>query len=411
VTSTALDERPDRDRCPGVLALHEAADGWLARVRLPGGRLSAAQLKILAAAAEELGSGLIDLTVRANLQLRGLDEASGYALAERLRPAGLLPSLAHDRVRNILAGPLCGRLQGALDDVDEIVALLDARVCGTRALGELPGRFCFLVDDGTGAGSEVGADITVAARGAGRFSVLLDGQLIASEGDADQAVTLAIEAAQAFLELRGGDRNWRLSEISGGAAGVARQLDLRLASRHVAPYVPPLVPGIQIQRDGRAAVTALPPLAQLCPAVLRELAELCRSVGSDVRLSTRRTVTIVDVPEEAAAATSVAMGRAGLEVDGASGWIGLTACAGVRGCPNALADVRAAAAQRADVRGPGAPAEHWAACGRRCGEGRATVVAVAVEGPGNVEVRRAKHTVTAPTLEAACLGLLEEPGR
>ena len=412
MTFTALDERAPQDRCPGVLALHEGADGWLARVRVPGGRLSATQLRALAAAAEELGSGLIDLTARANLQLRGLDEASGPALANRLRSAGLLPSQAHDRARNVLAGPLAGRSPDALDDIDETVALLDARVCATPALGELPGRFCFLVDDGTGAGSEARPDVTVAARGAGHFSVLLDGQPIAFEGDAEAAVALAVQAAEAFLELRGGGSKWRLSETSGGPAAVADHLGLRLADADTKPPdVPALVPGVELQRDGRAAVTALAPLAQLWPALLRELAGVCDGAGTDVRLSAHRTVTLVDVDADASLATSVAMQRAGLEVDGASGWIGLTACAGGEGCRNALADVRTAAAQRALVRGPGAPTEHWAACGRRCGEGRATAVAVAVEGPGSVAVRRGTRTSTAPTLEAASASLLEGAAR
>lgn len=296
MTFTALDDFPHRDRCPGVLALHEAADGWLARVRVPGGRLSATKLKALAAAAEELGSGLIDLTARANLQLRGLHHASGPALAERLRSAGLLPSRAHDRARNVLAGPLAGRSHAALDDVDEIVAQLDARICATAALGELPGRFCFLVDDGTGAGSEARPDITIVARGAGRFSVLLDGQAIAYEGEGEAAVALAVQTAVAFLELRGTGRGWRLSETSGGPAAVAGHLGLRLAgARTRSPAAPALVPGVELQRDGRAAVTALAPLAQLRPAMLRELADLCAGAGTDVRLSARRTVTLVDV--------------------------------------------------------------------------------------------------------------------
>jgi precorrin-3B synthase len=47
--------------------MHEAADGWLARVRVPGGRLSSDALLALAAVSEELGNGLVDLTARANV--------------------------------------------------------------------------------------------------------------------------------------------------------------------------------------------------------------------------------------------------------------------------------------------------------------------------------------------------------
>ena len=92
MTPPAPDEHARQDRCPGVVALHDAADGRLARVRVPGGRLSSGALRTLAAAAEELGNGLLDITARANLQLRGLragDEV-GAELADRLHGAGLL---------------------------------------------------------------------------------------------------------------------------------------------------------------------------------------------------------------------------------------------------------------------------------------------------------------------------------
>ena len=41
----------DDDACPGALHVHQAADGALARVRLPGGIITASQLEALALAA------------------------------------------------------------------------------------------------------------------------------------------------------------------------------------------------------------------------------------------------------------------------------------------------------------------------------------------------------------------------
>ncbi|MGW4248717.1 precorrin-3B synthase, partial [Nocardia sp. NPDC004722] len=96
--------RSDPDSCPGVLRLHEAADGPLARIRVPGGRLSPEQLQSLAAAAVDLGDGNIELTSRGNVQLRQVRDAA--ALTDRLTEAGLLPSATHERVRNIIASPL-----------------------------------------------------------------------------------------------------------------------------------------------------------------------------------------------------------------------------------------------------------------------------------------------------------------
>src|SRR3954468_6959962 len=98
------------DTCPGALQTHAAADGALARVRVPGGLLSAAQLRVLAAAARDLGDGALELTSRGNVQLRGrADGAVVPELGDRLAGAGLLPSETHERVRNVLASALSGR--------------------------------------------------------------------------------------------------------------------------------------------------------------------------------------------------------------------------------------------------------------------------------------------------------------
>jgi precorrin-3B synthase len=384
-----------------VLALHEAADGWLARVRVPGGRLWARALLALAGLSEQLGNGLVDLTARANLQLRGLPRDAGPALAPQLEAVGLLPSASHDRARNVLASPLAGRAPAALDDVDDVVALLDAEVSTTQLLSELPGRFCFLVDDGTGVGREVGPDVTVVARGEGRFGVALDGRALQFDGDGAAAVGVALRAAGAFVLARGDA--WRLSETPGGAATVAAALGLSMARTTRAARTRGVGPGVVEQRDGRMALTALAPLGQLSPPLLRALA----AISDDVRLSTRRTVTLVDLDPQAVAATRDALAAAQLVLDGASGWVGLTACAGTAGCARALADVRGAAAQRARTRSARDPAEHWAACERRCGEIPGTPVTVAVRAAGDVEVRADARTSEVTSLQDAADLLVE----
>lgn len=97
--------RSSGDACPGTLRLHRADDGALARVRIPGGVLTAARADALLEAALRLGDGELHLTSRGNVQLRGLAPDCGTELARLLSGAGLLPSERHERVRNVVASP------------------------------------------------------------------------------------------------------------------------------------------------------------------------------------------------------------------------------------------------------------------------------------------------------------------
>jgi sulfite reductase beta subunit-like hemoprotein len=385
-------QRSDADRCPGVLALHQAEDGGLARIRLAGGRVTASQLGGVLAAAE-LGSGLVEITGRANLQVRGLPGGVEPRLAELLGAAGLLPSPPHDRARNILASPVAGRHPRSLAATDAIVDALDRGICADPDLAGLPGRFLFAVDDGTGMALGRGADLALVATGGageGEFALLIAGVAAGERVVASEAAAIALRAARAFLELRADDdaHAWHVRELADGRERVASALGVQLRSEgDVAPLagatengsVPALRPGLLDQGDGHVAVTALAPMGRLERPTLEGLAEALAEHGAEARLSPSRTLTAVDLSSADASSLAERLERLDLIVEPASGWAGLSTCAGPGFCAKARLDVRAAARRRAVARGSGAPVEHWSACERRCGE-PATGAAVAPDG-------------------------------
>ncbi len=381
------------DGCPGVLRLHAAADGYLARVRLPGGRLDARGLEALAEAAS-LGSDIVELTSRAGLQVRGLAEGSGGELAQLLSRGGLLPSLTHERVRNIVAAPPAGRDPASIAPVDAVVEELDRELCADPALTELPGRFLFAVDDGTMVLERMRADVQMTAERDGErcvFRLCLDGFATSLTVTAARAPAAALLAARGFLTLRqeNSDGAWRVRELEGGAERLAQHLHLDLFERSAAGSsvpssvpAPPLAPamargrglGLHIQRDGLLALTVLPPLARLDRVQLGGLAQLARGLDSGagldarVRISPWRTLAFVDVPASVVAQLTGELEGMGLIASDDSGWSGLSACAGMGACARALADVRAAASERSLARKLSSPSEHWSGCERRCGE-------------------------------------------
>ncbi|MFJ2822701.1 hypothetical protein ACIO7M_16510 [Streptomyces toxytricini] len=170
-SAVSRDEPVIRDRgdaCPGALRLHAADDGFLARIRIPGGILGADAARLLADAADRLGDGHIDLTSRGNAQLRGLGASCGGELAAVLDRAGLLPAPGHERVRNVVASPLTGLDGRGRADVAPWVARLDRQLCAEPAAAALSGRFLFAVDDGRGDVLSLSADVNVLAQGGGR---------------------------------------------------------------------------------------------------------------------------------------------------------------------------------------------------------------------------------------------------
>ncbi|MCW3015170.1 MAG: precorrin-3B synthase [Solirubrobacterales bacterium] len=395
------------DRCPGILRLHPAADGHLARVRLPGGVLRAPGLRAVTTLAAR-GNGVVELTSRASLQVRGLHATDAARAAELLDNAGLLPSPEHDRVRNILASPFGGRHPAAALRTDDVVTALDRGLCQDGALAGLPGRFLFVVEDGSRTLGRRRADVTLAACERGtRLRLELAGRPTSLTAAPADAPALALDAARAFLALLEGDGDaWRIEDMPDGAARVALALGGALrddAARDHAPTTT-VTAGALEQADGRLAVTALVPLGRVDGTTLAALGALLDDDVRTLRLSPDRTLTLVDVPAARAPRVIAALESLGLVTTPDSGWDGLSACAGVGACVNAHVDVRAAATRRASARrGLARPlgAEHWAACERGCGR-PASVPVSATATAGAIRLERAgAAVVTVATVDDA----------
>ena len=349
------------------MQLHDAADGPLARIRLPGGYLEPAQLETLAEAAVELGNGELELTVRGNIQLRAISDPD--ELARRVAEAGLLPSLTHERARNIVASPLTGRVGGTLD-VREHVRLLDELLQADADLADLPGRVLFSIDDGSNNVSGLGADVGLHAVSDHEFALLLAGADSGARVPVADGVAHVIAAARTFLDLRSDE--WRLAEVDGGADGVLAALSVQpLADAlEFAAAEPPI--GWLPQDDGLVSLGAGLRLGIL-PA---RTAEFIAAVERPIIVTPWRTLLICDLDESIAETVVRVLAPMGLIFDDQSPWLRVSACAGQPGCAKALADVRADLTDAVESGIPLVGRQHWSGCERRCGRPRGDVTDV-----------------------------------
>jgi precorrin-3B synthase len=362
-----------------VLRLAEAADGQLARIRLPGGLIEAGQMRVLARLAGELGDGRVELTSRGNVQLRALAAGAAERLTGQLTGAGLLPSLSHDRVRNVLASPLAG-LDGGTD-LTGIVRGLDAGLCARPRLAELSGRFLFALDDGRGDVAGLGADVLAQVR--------TDGMVVNGLA-ADDVVTVMLACAEAFLDEAAaqGGTAWRIADLADGSERVRAAVAARLGLTAARPagvvgggQRPVGVVGggdrpVGVVGSGGSAAVLLAPLGRLTGAQLTWLAG--HVTGRAARITPWRSVVLPDLADAAGVLRDAA--RLGFGVDDSSPWLRVSACAGRPGCASALADVQADAAGFA-ARWP-ERIVHVSGCGRHCGRPAATEIDVTATSEG-----------------------------
>lgn len=347
----------EQDACPGALQEHQAADGALIRIRLPGGMLHAGQLEALAHAAAEHGSAALELTSRGSVQLRGIADTAPVAAA--VSEAGLLPSPTHERVRNIVASPLSGRIGGLLD-VRAWVSELDAAVCADPALAGLPGRFWFSLDDGSADVSGLHADVGAHVLDEQTVALLMSGTDTGVRLRPEQVIRTLITVARRFVEIR--ENSWRVSELADtGELLRGLAVDAEPGRSWPAQTKGPI--GWLEQRDGRIALGAGVPLGVL-PS---RTAEYLAAISAPIVITPWRSLLVCDLSEEIADVSLRVLAPQGLVFDANSPWLDVSACVGSPGCERSAADVRADATAAVESGELGSGHHHYVGCERACG--------------------------------------------
>lgn len=334
------------DRCPGVLRPHLAADGAMVRIRVPGGQTTGTQLAALGRVAIRHGSGLLQLTSRASLQVRGLPEVLPEAFEDAVAAAGFLPSVDHERVRNLVCSPLTG-LAGGLADLRPLVQELDQAIRADPALAALSGRFLFGLDDGRGDITALEPDLTYLACGPGHGLVVVGPDRAVPVSVADALATL-IQLAGSFAVAATRSGAWRVRDLPSWVASVPGLATVRRPEPSVLPLG---------RVGGHASVSV--PLGLLSPEQLGVVAEVA-GAGAVV-LTPWRGLVVAD----AAARIDVLL-SAGLVADPISPWTAITACVGAPWCAKGRVDTQSLVRSVAglDARWP---RTHVSGCDRRCG--------------------------------------------
>ncbi|SAK65189.1 precorrin-3B synthase [Caballeronia hypogeia] len=375
-----------------------ARDGGLARLRLFGGELRAEAARAVARAARECGSGVIEVTNRANLQLRGIRDDTHAALVEIAFDAGLGPSTASgDDIRNVMLSPLASDHTRAL-----AARILDA-MQADAGLHTLSPKFALQLDGGERlAMLDHPHDLWLSAIDDGaRFAFGFAGTMTPALGAIARgdAVAFVTRVLHRFLALAAPEEH-RMRDLL-ARIGAARFLDTlhfdqNLATWRRAPADATLRLGAhEDPHRARWYAGAQTPLGRLDATSLEALADLADTHAEGRLLMTPwQSVLIPGIAPDAAPAVVQRLRALNLATDPREPLARLIACAGSTGCAKSHADTKADAHRLAPLLSSHDQEHvHLSGCERSCAAAHTVPVTLYAVAPGRYDLHRDAHIV------------------
>jgi precorrin-3B synthase len=336
--------------CPGALRPMLSGDGLVVRVRPQAGRLTPTQAKGIAALSQACGNGLIDLTSRANLQLRGVPAALHPALIQGLGDLDLLDASAvAEARRNIVVTPFWTSGDGTL-----AIATALAQALAAKDAPALPGKFGFAIDCGPQAVlGTTSADIRIEGSPRG-YTVRADGYTTGAEVAVEEAAPAAMALACWFMAQGGGTAgHGRMATMAPRALPPQFQAATNVPSATTLYAPGPVPPGWLVAAE----------FGQLTAETLAALADL-----GPLRMTPWQMLLI----EGAIQAPAIA----GLITQATDPRLRVVACTGAPGCLQALAATRPLARTLAALV-PAGQLLHVSGCSKGCAHPRTALTLVA----------------------------------
>ena len=256
-----------------------SGDGLLVRIKPAYGRLDAQALTCLADLSDQFGNGVLDLTSRANLQIRGVSEHGHPALLSSLQKVGLAGNNLKADQLNLMLAPFTGKNSLGWRCADSLYHATDD-------LPELPAKFGFSVDCGEKRYlTSASADLFIEAASGG-------GVLLRCAGSTDGLVTNEDNLLTSVHTIL----DWYLG-LQAGAPDIPPVRMRKLLEAHDPPHWAtghlPCAPDHQLV-VGPAAGTHIiaAPYGQLTTRDLRQLA----AVNSSVQITTGRMMIVETLP-------------------------------------------------------------------------------------------------------------------
>ena len=361
-----------RNACPTIARPMETGDGLLARLP-PTGPLSADAIRVVGEAAQRFGNGIIEVTARGSIQVRGLTAATTPHFAEALAAARFT-----DARPAILAPPLAGHDPEEIIDVRPLVLALRDAVAAKDLGAQLAAKTSVAIDGGGALHLDaIDADVRLVATSDSAFRLAVGGTAATAHPVGVAAADRAVDAALAVLRM--------IADLGPGARGrdlypsaVLARVDAGPEDIAAAPRPPAEAVGTHALRNGTVAVGVGLPFGQTDAAILAALVDAAQNCGA---------VAFAPAEGRSLLALGIAGDRIARFRDRATalGFIvgpddprrSVVACAGAPACSAGLMPARAIAAEVAGAAAPildGSVTLHISGCAKGCAHPRAATL-------------------------------------